>query len=123
MELTAYPIQQFAKIENGNPKRDWMDVTFEKFVYGCLPLVISNQLGWDMICQTSFKARWNGKDGHTDIEVIFEDETNVANKQVMTHFGYGVLTFNPGFLFTTTAEHNLMVKGIPNMLKDAIQPM
>jgi hypothetical protein len=123
IELTAYPVQSFAKVENGNPKRDWMDDTFQKFAYGCLPLVIANQMGWDIICQTSFKATWNGGNSATDIEVVFEDVDNKFNHQVMTHFGYGVITFNPGFLFTTSANHNLWIKGVPNYIKDGIQPL
>lgn len=123
IELTAYPLQSFAKVENGNAKRDWMDDTFEKYAYGCLPMVIANQMGWDVICQTNFKAIWNGGNAATDIEIIFADEQNKFNHQVMAHFGYGVITFNPGFLFTTSAQHNLWVKGVPNLIKDGIQPL
>ncbi|MBS1626474.1 MAG: hypothetical protein JSR09_02165 [Bacteroidetes bacterium] len=121
--LHAYPLKKFASIACGRPKRTWMDLTFENFAYACLPLVIANQTGWDIYCQTNFKAKWNGGNLASDIEIVFEDVNDPFNEQVMAHFGYGVITFNPGFLFVTNEGNNLIVKGIPNMLKDAIQPL
>lgn len=121
--LHAYPLQPFASTACGTPKRKWMDATFEKFAYACLPLLVANQLGWDMYCETAFKARWNGSDERDAIEVVFDDDNDPFNKQVMSHFGYGILTFNPGILFTTDDGNNLIVKGIPNFFKDGIQPL
>ncbi len=121
--LYAYPLQPFASVANGTPKRKWMDATFENFAYGCLPLLIANQMGWDMNCETAFKARWNGGDSRSDIEIVFEDENDPFNAQVMSHTGYGIITFNPGFLFTTEDDINLIVKGVPNHFKDGIQPL
>jgi len=121
--INAYPIQPFGSIEVGNPKRDWMDATAKSFAYACLPLLMGNQLGWDLLCETSFKARWDGTNKINAIEIVFNNADNPANKQVLTHFGYGILTFNPGFLFTTTDGNNLLVKGVPNQLKDGIQAL
>ncbi len=121
--LQAYPLQPFASVACGTPKRKWMDQTFENFAYACLPLLMANQLGWDLYCETAFKARWDGSDNSNAIELVFEDENDPFNKQVMSHFGYGIITFNPGILFTTQEGTNLIVKGVANHFKDGIQPL
>jgi hypothetical protein len=122
-ELTGYTTSTSGEIRNGNPSRQWMDFTIEKFAYGCLPLIIANEMGWDILCQTSFKALWNGNPTKDSIIIQYYDEKNLMNNQAMSHFGHGVLTFHPNFLFKTESGHNLYVKGVPNLVKDAIQPL
>ena len=46
-----------------------------------------------------------------------------ANGLALSHFGGGILTFKPGYLFRTPPGWPLWAKGTPNPVKDAIQPL
>ena len=93
-------------------RREWMDLTSDRFAYRCLPLAIANQVGWEILCPASFSARWNGKNGLDAIRIKFDGPESAL---VGSHFGHGVLTFTLGYLFRTTKSHNLWVKGPTNL--------
>jgi len=121
VELTAHRVSKDAlKIVKGNQRREWMDELPERFAYRCLPLLITNQAGWDLLCPTGFSVRWSGKPDLKSIKFRWDD--NPADS-IASHFGSGVLTFTPGYLFRTSKDHNLWVKGCPNLPKDGVTPL
>ena len=122
-KITAYKVLAEAQIRKGMPARTWMDFSNKGFAYGCLPLIMANELGWDILCQASFRAIWNGDMGKNGIFIEYLETGNLNNQYITSHFGHGVLTFEPGFLFQTTSEHNLYVKGVPNYIKHGIQAL
>jgi hypothetical protein len=121
LTITAYEV-----IENPMPlrtaerARPWMEETIDRFAYRCLPVAIANQVGWDILCPVPFTAKWNGKEGLDSISLRFPGE---ESQLIGSHFGHGVLTFSPGYLFRTTKSHNLWVKGPTNCPKDGIAPL
>ena len=74
-------------------------------------------VGWELLNPVPFTASWNGKDGLDAIKIRFHGEPSPL---IGSHFGHGVLTFTPGYLFRTTKSHNLYVKGPANRPKDGI---
>lgn len=120
-QLTAYRLVDSPMVLRcGEQKREWMDMTSDRFAYRCLPLLIANQAGWDLLCPAGFQVRWNGKNGKSSIKLRFDGE---RDNWVASHFGFGVLTFILGYLFRTTKDHNIWVKGPPNTPKDGIQAL
>ncbi|MDX1389344.1 MAG: DUF6065 family protein, partial [Acidobacteriota bacterium] len=120
-QLTAYIVTEHAlEIVKGDQRRQWMDDLPDRFAYRCLPLLIANQAGWDLLCPTGFRARWNGKQ---DLDAITFKWDEGPLPTISSHFGSGVLTFTPGYLFRTPKDHNMWVKGCPNTYKDAIVPL
>lgn len=120
--MTAYRVSTEApQIQTANPRREWMDQTIERFAYRCLPLVIGNQLGWDLINPTAFRARWLGGTAPADVQV----QPLVSGQRLWAsgHFGDGVLTFSAGYLFRTPPGVNLLVTGPLNCPKDGIYPL
>lgn len=97
-----------------------MDALPERFAYRCLPLLIANQAGWDLMSPAGFSVRWNGK---ADLEALKFRWDEAPSQAVASHFGHGVMTFIPGYLFRTTKDHNIWVKGPPNLPKDGIIPL
>ena len=121
LEITAYPlIERPMKLRRAARAREWMDRTVDHFANRCLPLLIANQTGWDVLCPVDFKARWNGKPAKEGVEIRFSGE---QSELVSAHFGSGVLTFTLGYLFRTSEGHNLWTKGLANTAKDAIAPL
>jgi hypothetical protein len=118
LEITAWKVVEEAMpLRVAERSRDWLDALPDRFGYRCLPLAIANQVGWEILNPVSFTARWNGRDGPEAIAIRFHDE---PSSLIGSHFGHGVLTFTPGYLFRTTRSHNLWVKGPANSPRDGI---
>jgi len=98
--------------------RKWMDDTQQKFAYRCLPMVIANQFGWEILSRYHIKATWNGGSRKEDmtVEVLGGDDPCLFT----SHFGSGVLTYSIPYLFRTPEGWNLMVRGPTNYPKDGI---
>jgi len=117
-ETTADPI----RLRPGVPDRVWMDVSSQAYAYRCLPLVIANTHGWEVLSPVAFDAVWSGGKGLDGITITplspFGDYP-----PVMSHFGEGVLTFHVAGLFRTSPKTNLFVTGPVNRPKHGIQPL
>jgi hypothetical protein len=121
LEITAYEvIERPMPLRTAERARDWMEALPERFAYRCLPLAMANQVGWELLNPVDFTARWNGRAGLDAIGIRFHGEPVPL---VGSHFGNGVLTFTPGYLFRTTKAHNLWIKGPANRPKDGIAPL
>jgi hypothetical protein len=117
--IVAHTLGGYAKIKKPSPRRKWMDGT--KLTNGCLPLVSANELGWVILSPFDFLASWDGSNNSKGIKIACE---NPKHKDfVMSHFGFGVLTFRVGYLFETTVGHGLYVKGPANSHKPFIYPL
>lgn len=122
-KLIAYEIHPHHGVPLKPAARDrkWMDDTYQKFAYRCLPMVIANQFGWEVLSRHQIKATWNGgsqKDDMT-VEVLRGDGPNLFS----SHFGSGVLTWSLPYLFRTPPGWNLMVRGPTNYPKDGLCPL
>ena len=56
------------KIQQSRLKRDWMDDTYNKHAYKCLPMSAANVNGWEMILQQDVVVQWDG--GNTTPRVL-----------------------------------------------------
>jgi len=122
LSLIAYPVGHvLPEIRPAKASRDWMDHTVQQFAYRCLPLNIANAYGWTLVNPVGFFATWNGGDGVDGIAIQTDD--GETHPLAITHFGYGVLTFNTGYLFRTDPGYGLMVAGPINVQKDALQAL
>jgi hypothetical protein len=109
-----------AKLRPASPLRRWMDETDEAFAYRCLPLNIANAHGWELLCQASFTARWNGGGDLGAIDIRCAAQPSFRPTSV---FGHGVLTFHIHGVFRTEPGWNLFVGGSPNEPKDGLYPL
>jgi len=119
-KLIAYEIHTNSptRLRQSRRERKWMDDTEQKYAYRCLPMVIANQFGWDILSPHHIRATWDGSSTKQAIrlEVLFGDGTPLCS----SHFGTGVLTFSIPFLFRTPPGWNLVVRGPTNSPKDGI---
>ena len=121
LQITAYEaIEHPVSLRTAQRARNWIEDLPERFAYRCLPLALANQVGWELLNPVSFTASWNGRPGLDAIKIRFHGD---ASPLIGSHFGHGVLTFTPGYLFRTTSSHNLWVKGPANRPKDGIAPL
>jgi hypothetical protein len=121
VRLIAYKLVDDAPpIQPAPAQREWMDVTSERFAYRCLPLVIANMHGWQILSPAAFSAEWDGRGSKEGIQIEFRDHFTL---KVQSHFGSGVLTFLPGYLFRTSPGYNLWVKGPTNGAKPGLEAL
>ncbi len=93
-------------------RRYWMDQS--KHAYHCLPLVMANQWGWQILCPTDVAVTWDGSPNLEGLRV------NVAPQYlpaVKSQFGWGIVTFSPPWLFRTPPGWDLYLKGPSNRWK------
>lgn len=122
MRLTAYRLSSRVHgIRPAAPRRTWMDQTTARYAYRCLPLTMGNQFGWEVLVPCSFEALWTGGIGENSIQIVPLGEG--AGMLPISHFGHGILTFEPSYLFRTEAPYGLYVTGPLNLPKDGIAPL
>lgn len=120
--ITAYQVSPDPPaLRKGDRQRTWMDQTPERFAYRCLPLVIANQFGWDVLNPETFVARWNGGRQITDVQVEWLGPAR--GDLVYAHFGSGLLTFGLHYLFRTPPGIGLLVGGPPNWPRDGVHAL
>lgn len=146
-QLKAYKIDpNAAELVPANARRQWMDDTDQRYAYRCLPLSIANAMGWTLLLPRALTVTWNGGAGKEDITIEPADDAAAdpisqgaraastssrheneeqppLTKMASSHFGHGVLTFHPGYLFRTEPEIGLWARGAPNLALDGISPL
>jgi hypothetical protein len=122
-KIIAYQLHEddFAPIRPARRERKWMEDADNKFPYRCLPLVVANQYGWEIVSTHHFRAVWDGTSRPDGLTV--ENLSGEGALFASSHFGAGVLTFDIPFLFQTPEGWNLMVRGPTNNPKDGIVPL
>ena len=118
MKITAFPVvSDPLPIKRATVDRQWMDDTPERFAYRCLPLNIANQAGWKFTLDDDIVISWNGGPRTEDIQIY------QSKNRFTSHFGAGIVTFHTGYIFKTYDDWSLWVRGVPNDIKDCIQPL
>jgi Family of unknown function (DUF6065) len=99
-------------------RRAWMDELGHS--YQCLPLVIANQWGWQVLCPTEVRVTWDGSPGLDGLKVEVPPQYEPAIK---SQFGAGIVTFSPPWLFRTPPGWDLYLKGPSNRWKPNCHPL
>lgn len=100
--------------------RKWMRDTDEKFAERCLPMLLANQAGWAIKTRRPVSFKWNGSKDPASIHFIPEKNDQSG---VVSHFGYGIITWRLPYLFRTSDGYNLLVRGPSNMPKHGVTPL
>lgn len=119
--LTAYLINPMPPIAivPAARGREWMDATHQSFANRCLPLMMANQAGWQLLNPYRFSAVWTGQSSKQSILISYETGVDPP-LPASSHFGHGILTFQIPMLFRTSPGWHLWAKGPTNMPKDGI---
>jgi hypothetical protein len=99
-------------------RRHWMDEL--PHAYKCLPLVVANQWGWQVLCPTDVVATW---DGRPELEGLRVEVPPQFAPAIKSQFGAGIVTFSPPWLFRTPPGWDLYLKGPGNRWKPNCVPL
>jgi hypothetical protein len=99
-------------------RRQWMDEL--PHAYKCLPLVVANQWGWQLLCPTDVVATW---DGSAELAGLRVEVLPQYEPVIKSQFGAGIITFSPPWLFRTPPGWDLYLKGPSNRWKPNCVPL
>jgi hypothetical protein len=121
MKITAYKnVPEAMPLVPASRKRKWMDETINQYAYRCLPLQIANASGWELQSPSDLLITWNGGNRKEDLEVHIAKATYDFASST---FGYGIVTFHPGYLFKTDEQYDLHITGSPNYFFEFMSPL
>lgn len=120
-ELVAVRLAHGMPIRPAPVSRPWMETAAGQFAKRCLPLLIANQAGWELLNPSAFTAQWEGHDDLSAVKIWPHVQT--PTPWVTSHFGSGILTFHIPYVFRSPRGLNLHVRGPVNAPKDGIGPL
>src|SRR5262249_11690640 len=125
MELTCFEVVPgHVQLRPAPRRRRWMDETPRAFAYHCLPLVVGNLHGWEMLCPFALEATWSGGPAASDLAIrCGPADAALRPSFVASPFGAGILSFSPMLLGRTEPGWTLWLEGPTNWIKDGIQPL
>lgn len=97
-----------------------MDKVEGRSPYRCLPLVIANTSGWEILCPANVTLEYNGGKNNEDIKISTDDPNFAVHDFAQAHFRHGVLTFHVGYMFRTPPGWAMWAMGPPNEPKHGI---
>ena len=107
-----------ANIEPLSAKRDWMEATFDKHAYRCLPVTITNQLGWAISFPEDITFMWDGQISTSGEHV----KVLAGEKYIQTGRGQATVSFETGLVFRTPENYSLLTYNVPNMFMEGVSP-
>jgi hypothetical protein len=121
--LVAYEIRDTTgfTIEPAERSRRWMDTTTGEFAYRCLPMLVANQAGWIIRNSHTVVVSWNG--GSMPGALTIDVQDGPPTCEIISHFGYGILTWRLPYMFRTPPDYNLLARGPANAPKHGASPL
>lgn len=116
--IKAYKINsRSANLSQIGLKRDWMDETFDKHAYRCVPVTLSNGLGWGISFPEDISFIW---DGITDTT---PNHIKILSGEKYCSLGRGnaTLSFNTELYLRTSDNVSLLHMPVPNQFIEGIQ--
>ena len=115
--LIAYRVRDpVVEIVPAPRQREWMPPSAKL----CLPLLIANQSGWDLLNPHTFTATWDGGDSRDSVHI---EHPYGKHGHVDCQFGSGIVTWMVHYLFRTPPGWNLLARGPANRPKDGASPL
>lgn len=100
-------------------KRDWMDNTYKKHAYQCLPVTTANVHGWEVLLPHDVIVQWEG--GNNNVKILsgesYMDRTLVYGGII------GMVSFSVGWAFGTEDGYETWISGSPNYFIDGASPL
>ncbi len=79
-------------------KRDWMDETYKKHAYQCMPMTVANVLGWEIQMQEDLVVKWEG--GNTVPKILSGEVASNGRRQATSSI-IGMISIHMGWIINT----------------------
>ena len=115
--LVVYRLGGEMTLRPAGTEREWINLTPGRFARRCLPLLVANTSGWELLCPSAVTVAWDGDHHLAGVQI------DPPTAGISSHFGNGILTFSIPYLFRTPPGVNLLVRGPANSPKDGLSPL
>jgi len=112
------------KIVQSRLKREWMDNTYNKHAYQCLPMTYANVYGWELQLEQDVVVEWNG--GNVPPTIISGEKIQTAlgaHKLIVHSSIIGMISFSTQYAFRTEENYDIWIGGSPNYMVDGAKPL
>ena len=119
------------EIRQSRPRRDWMDATYKKHAYKCLPLTAANTHGWELILpeeitgtlesEVSVPKVINGLTRECNTGPLHGDheyERDLAMPSIV-----GILSIATDWIFRPPEGYSTFISGSPNFFLNGAVPL
>jgi hypothetical protein len=103
------------EIKQSGIRRDWMDETYKKHAYQCMPVTVANVNGWEIRLKEEVIVVWDG--GNTVPRVLKGEIAEDGFRQVQQSI-IGMVSFTLGWVIKTEEPYSLTISGSPNYFPD-----
>lgn len=107
------------EIRQSRIKREWMDNTYNKHAYQCLPMTYANVYGWELVLPHDVVAIWEG--GNTYPKII--EGAEFDGRPLASGGIVGMVSFTVGWVFRTEPGYETYISGSPNYIVDGAKPL
>jgi len=111
--------QNAPAIKQSRLRRDWMDDTYKKHAYNCLPLSSANINGWELILPQDVVVEWSGQN---EPPKVLEGEFYMGRPLVVPSI-IGIISFTTGWAINTEEGYDTWVSGSPNYFINGAVPL
>lgn len=108
-------------IAQSRVRRDWMDATYKKHAYQCLPMTVANVSGWELQLEEEVIAEWNGRP-ESNVIILSGGTTASGRVQAQPNI-VGMVTFDMGWVFQTDEPYCVLASGPPNYHLEGARPL
>lgn len=111
--------QNSPRVQQSRIKRDWMDQTYNKHAYQCLPMTNANVMGWELVMDEDLVVQWKG--GNNPVDVI--SGGTQGGRQIAYPSIIGIISIGMGWVINTEDEYDTWITGSPNYFIDGAAPL
>jgi hypothetical protein len=101
-------------------QRDWMDDTYNKHAYQCLPMTVANVYGWEMQMEDDLVVQWDG--GQNPAKIISGEVSSSGRVQAVASI-IGMISIQMSWVIRTEEGYNTWFTGSPNYFIDGAAPL
>jgi hypothetical protein len=115
-ELIAYPITKRPRTQlvPASRTRPWIPATSGGSATWCMPLMLANGAGWEVLTPVGVTAEWDGGADQAALHIQLDGGPTATDMLATSDFGSGILSFRVPYLFRTAPGFDLLVRGPAN---------
>lgn len=107
------------ELKQSRLKREWMDNTYNKHAYKCLPLSAANVNGWELILQQDVIVQLDHEEA---VPRVLEGQF-LNDRPIVIPSIVGIISFTTGWAINTEEGYDTWISGSPNYFVDGAVPL
>lgn len=116
-KITAHLLNNDVIFSSLPAKRDWMDKTDNGHAYRCLPVTLSNSMGWTISYPEEISFIWDGVSSSSSDHV----KILKGHKYVHPNRANASISFNTGVALRSEENLSIAIMPVPNQFIDGAQ--